>query len=97
MSISRNRKNHVLTLNQSNYMLKILNTFEMFDCKPTNLPIGNGHNLDIKCCENDNFFNIVPYVEAIGILMYVMVCTRPDIGYVVSILSKFMMKLKLEH
>ena len=32
----------------------------------------------------------VPYSNAIESLMYVMVCTRPDLAYVVSIVSRFM-------
>jgi len=32
----------------------------------------------------------VPYDSAIRSLMYVMVCTRPDLAYVVSIVSWFM-------
>ena len=32
----------------------------------------------------------VPYASAVGSLMYVVVCTRPDLAYVVSIASQFM-------
>ena len=31
----------------------------------------------------------VPYVSAIGSLMYVMVCTRPDISHAVGVLSRY--------
>ncbi|RVW12442.1 Retrovirus-related Pol polyprotein from transposon TNT 1-94 [Vitis vinifera] len=31
----------------------------------------------------------VPYASAIGSLMYVMVCTRPDIAHAVGVVSKF--------
>jgi len=39
----------------------------------------------------------VPYVSAVGSLMYVMVCTRSDLGYAVSIVSQFMSNLKKQH
>ena len=39
----------------------------------------------------------VPYASAIGSLMYAMVCTRPDIGYVVGVVSRFMSNLDKEH
>ncbi|XP_068319799.1 secreted RxLR effector protein 161-like [Pyrus communis] len=39
----------------------------------------------------------VPYASAIGSLMYVMICTRPDIAYVVSITSRYQSNLRLEH
>jgi len=32
----------------------------------------------------------IPYANAIGSLTYVMVCTRPDIAYSVSLVSRFM-------
>ncbi|XP_031278332.1 secreted RxLR effector protein 161-like [Pistacia vera] len=31
----------------------------------------------------------IPYASAVGILMYAMLCTRPDIAYVVSVTSKY--------
>ena len=33
----------------------------------------------------------VPYVSAVGSLMYVMVCTRADLAYAVSIVSRFIL------
>jgi len=32
----------------------------------------------------------VPYSSVVGSLVYVMVCIRPDLTYVVSIVSRFM-------
>ena len=32
----------------------------------------------------------VPYASAVRSLMYVMVCTRPDLSYTVSTVSRFM-------
>ena len=32
----------------------------------------------------------VPYASAIGSLMYAMVCTRPNIAYVMGVMSRFM-------
>ena len=34
--------------------------------------------------------NSIPYANIVGSLMYVMVCTIPDIAYVVSLLSRYM-------
>lgn len=33
--------------------------------------------------------NKVPYANTVGSLMYLMVCTHPDIGYEVSVISRF--------
>ncbi|XP_031270992.1 secreted RxLR effector protein 161-like [Pistacia vera] len=32
----------------------------------------------------------IPYASALGSLMYLMACSRPDLGFVVSLVSKFM-------
>uniref|UniRef100_A0A803PR66 Retrovirus-related Pol polyprotein from transposon TNT 1-94 n=1 Tax=Cannabis sativa TaxID=3483 RepID=A0A803PR66_CANSA len=39
----------------------------------------------------------VPYASVIGSLMYVMVCTRLDIAYALSMVSRFMENLGKEH
>jgi hypothetical protein len=39
----------------------------------------------------------VPYACGVGSLMYAMVCTRPDIAYAVSVVSRFMSKPRKEH
>ena len=31
----------------------------------------------------------VPYANVIGSLMYVMMCTRPDISYVIGLVSRY--------
>ena len=39
----------------------------------------------------------IPYASAVGSLMYAMVCTRPDIGYAVGVVSRFMSNPDKEH
>ena len=39
----------------------------------------------------------VPYANAVGSLMYAMMCTRPDICYVVGLVSRFQSNLGLAH
>ena len=39
----------------------------------------------------------IPYASAVGSLMYAMVCTRPDIGYAVEVVSRFMSNPAREH
>ena len=41
--------------------------------------------------------NKVPYASAIGSLIYIMLCTRPDIAYTVSVTSRFQSNPGLEH
>jgi hypothetical protein len=39
----------------------------------------------------------VPYASVVGSLMYVMVCTRPDISHAVGVLSRYMSTPGKEH
>ena len=39
----------------------------------------------------------VPYSSVMGSLIYVMVCSRPDLAYVVSAVNKYMEKPSKEH
>ena len=39
----------------------------------------------------------VSYANAVGCLMYLMVCTRPDISHAVSVISRYMADLGKEH
>ena len=32
----------------------------------------------------------IPYANIVGSIMYAMVCTRPDLSYAISLLSKYM-------
>lgn len=77
--------NGIFTLDQSNYIKRILDKFKMSDCKPAYTPMEVGLNLEKgenKDCQND-------YRSLIGYLMYLAVCTRPDIAHSVSYLSQF--------
>jgi len=39
----------------------------------------------------------VPYASAVGSLIYAMVCTRPNLAYAVSTVSRFMSNLRKQH
>ena len=47
--------------------------------------------------EERNEMKKVPYASAVGSLMYVMVCTRPDIAHVVGMVSQFLSNPGKEH
>ena len=40
---------------------------------------------------------LVPYASAVGRLMYVVVCTRPDIAHAVGVVSRYMANPGKEH
>ena len=53
--------------------------------------LSSKHNPSIDKEKED--MRIVPYVSAVGSLMYVMVCTRLDIAYVGGVVSRFLSNL----
>ena len=56
-------------------------------------PICYGETLSSQMCpktESDKKkMERVPYVSAVGSLMYAMLCTRPDICYAVRLVSRY--------
>jgi len=66
----------------------------MTNCKSVSTPLAAHFKLSSDLCptskeEIDKMFS-VPYASAVGSLMYAMVCTRPDLSYAVSVVSRFM-------
>lgn len=80
----------VIKMNQAKYVEKMLEKFGMQHCKPVYTPC----NMDVnKECTNNNESKLVDvhlYRGLIESLIYVMTCTRPDLCYIVTILSQNM-------
>jgi hypothetical protein len=47
--------------------------------------------------EDVEFMRSVPYLNAVGALMYLAQCTRPDIAYAVGVLARFSMNPGIAH
>ena len=47
--------------------------------------------------EEKEYMETVPYASTVGSLMYVMLCTRPDIRYSVGIVSRYQSNPSREH
>eukprot|EP00253_Pinus_taeda_P007147 PITA_07147 len=92
MEIKRDRAKRKLWLNQRKYVETIHQRFNMQDSKPVKVPIPVGVRLSFEQCpktqEEEEDMSRVPYASAVGSLMYVMVCRRPDIAHGVEVLSR---------
>ena len=101
MRIIRDKANGTLKLSQSEYVKKVLNRFNMNEAKPMSTPLGIHFKLSKeqspKIEEERDPMSKVSYASAIGSLMYVMVCTRPNIAHVVGVVSKFMSRSRKQH
>ena len=99
--IFRDRVKRMIGLSQALYLEKVLKRFGMEDSKKGFLPVRHGVHLSKSMCpqsEEDRKEMIgIPYASAVGSLMYAMLCTRPDIAYAVSIVSRFQANPGREH
>jgi transposase InsO family protein len=88
--ITRDRKERTIHLTQDTYILKVLNSFQMENCKPVASPLECGSlNQLVPYDSIATEKELKQYQSAIGCLMYAMIQTRPDLAFSVSALSRF--------
>jgi hypothetical protein len=74
-------------ISQKKYNGELLNKFGMDDCNPISTPMQ--HNLKLTSKEGNEFEDATKYRWLVGSLIYITT-TRPNISFVVGILSRFM-------
>ena len=81
-------------MSQSHYIEKVLNKFNHLKIKEANTPF----DPSIKLIKNDGrVVAQLEYASAIGSLMYATQCTRPNIAFAVSKLSRFTNNPSIAH
>lgn len=86
LGIKVTRHNNIITLDQSSYIKLILNKFNMQDCKPISTPLET--KVNYEALQSEDTYN-APCKNLVGNLMYLMLCTRPDLSTCVNILSRY--------
>ena len=94
LAIKISKTSDGLILSQSHYIEKILKKFKQNDSSPTRTHVDVNLHLSKN---NGKSISQQEYAQAIDSLMYVMNCTRPDIAYVVSKLSRYTSNLGPDH
>jgi transposase InsO family protein len=89
LGIKITQKDFNITLDQSRYILEILGKFGLSEAKPVGTPVSTSHKLTKHVDPDKSLVGKVPYQEAIGSLLFIANCTRPDISFAVSELSKY--------
>lgn len=93
MRIDYNQSKGMISLDQQKYTELVLRRFNMFECDPVKIPSDPNQKLtkdmSPSCDSEVEQMKLVPYQEAIGSIMYLAQCTRPDISFSVSNLSQF--------
>lgn len=76
----------LLSLDQEEYIEQILAKLNMSQCKAVSTPIESLPHIEKADPAN---FTEHPYRTAIGMLMYLVLCTRPDLAFAVNYFSRF--------
>lgn len=79
--------NNVTVLDQHDYIKRLLERYNMSECKPVSTPLPVNYKLEKSNKHLDD--NVYQYRQLLGSLMFLSVCTRPDISYACSQLSQF--------
>ena len=94
LAFTRDRVVRTIEISQEQYVKETLDLYDMLDCYAVSTP----GDANIKLCkaqcptssEDLAVMAGIPYSEAVGRLLYIMCCTRPDIGYAVNQCARFM-------
>ncbi|XP_031266637.1 secreted RxLR effector protein 161-like [Pistacia vera] len=101
MMIDRDRSRSTLKVHQTPYLQKLVTKYGMSECKPVTMPLANHFILTKSQCPKSPVetikMEIVPYSNLIGSVMYVMISTRPDLAFAISLLSRFMSNPGSDH
>ena len=93
VKVERDRANKTIHLSQRQYILDMLDRYGFSTCTPVSTPINPGIVLSDAQCpktpEEVEEMKTVPYISAVGSLLYVAIATRPDIAYTVGVLARF--------
>ena len=101
IQITRSMEEGWLELDQKRYVEVILSKFHMSDCKGVTIPLEGGlkytKEQEAITEEERREMESIPFRQAIGSLMYLMVCTRPDLAASIGVFSKFMQNPGIQH
>lgn len=95
MDIIRDRTAKTIKLAQSRHITDLLSKYGMDDAKPA----GNPSSTSIKLTKEGEPLDTQthPYAALVGSLMYLSICTRPDIAQAVGALARYMSKPTTAH
>ena len=89
MEINRDRSNKLIYLSQKRYIEDISRRFADCAIKTHPTPLAVNHNFTLPSDDEEPAQSQERYPELVGCLMYLMVCTRPDIAHAMSVLGRF--------
>jgi hypothetical protein len=97
IQVKRDRSKKTIGINQEAMIDRVAERFKVNESKPTYLPADANSRLTKTVAQDKEEITKMPYRELVGSLMYIMVCTRPDISNAVGEVSKFCENFGEEH
>ncbi|KAM1278585.1 hypothetical protein ACFX2J_030585 [Malus domestica] len=101
IEITRDRLQKSLGLSQKNYIDRVLKRFNMENCNGGDVLIAKGDKFSLAQCpvtiHDIEQMKEKPYALLVGNVMYVQVCTRPDLAFALSVLGRFQSNLGIAH
>ncbi|CAI7876449.1 unnamed protein product [Closterium sp. NIES-54] len=88
LQITRDRARRTITLTQSHMVHQFLQRFGFQFSSPQPIPLSTSHSLSAPPSD-ESVEPRGPYPELVGCLMYLMMCTRPDLAYTLSLLARY--------
>lgn len=88
MSIVRDRQARTLKISQPTHIDKLLDEFDMQNCKPRSIPLSPGADLSARLPDEPLMANPSRFGSGVGHLMYISCMSRPDIACATSALAK---------
>ncbi|KAG3095185.1 hypothetical protein PI124_g16822 [Phytophthora idaei] len=93
-SIVRNRTDRTIFIHQEKYATKVLDRFSHLDAHPVRTPTDPSVKLTYAMCpqtpEEKDEMKAIPYREAAGGFIYLMMGTRPDLAHFLREVSQFL-------
>ena len=97
MSLDRDRQAKTLKMGQERLATELVSRYGMKESKTKSVPMSTSIKLEQAIEDNLLDREAFPYSELVGSLLYLSVCTRPDISQAVGVLARYMAKPSMEH
>jgi hypothetical protein len=89
MEVKRDREKKTIQIQQGAYITKVLDRFKDCPIKDFSTPLAVNHGLDPPTPDEPSCPDQERYAELVGSMMYLMICTRPDLAHPLSVLGSF--------
>eukprot|EP00873_Tetraselmis_striata_P027582 jgi/Tetstr1/447846/TSEL_003763.t1 len=94
MDLTRCWASGTIRLSQEQYTLELLEKYGMQDCSPAKTPMGSGHYTDLASASDADKAPLSredheTYRAILGSVNFLTMCTRPDLAFAISVLSRF--------